>query len=429
MEKMSNIPSLEGKKRVVIVGGGFGGLKLATKLNPKFFQVLLLDKNNYHQFQPLLYQVAISGLEVSSIAYPFRKNFQKKSHIHFRMCEVTSILGNENRVETTGGSVSYDYLIIAAGCDTNFFGDNSLRDTTITLKTVSEALFARNQILQNFEKASISKDPDEIKRLMNFVIVGGGATGVELAGALADLKRFVLQKDYPELDISQLQIHLIDASPRLLFGMSEKASKEASKTLIDRGVQLHQGVVVSSYKDQLVTTSNRQKIETSNVLWVAGITPHRIPGLEEVEHVRNKRIVVDANCRVNGWDNVFAIGDISYIETKRYPRGYPQVAQVAIQMGSYIAALLEKRERGKSYKDFKYVDKGSLATIGRNAAVADIHQLKFGGRVAWWVWLWVHILSIVGVKNRLLVMINWAWSYVTYDLSLRLLIRPLSGKE
>lgn len=426
---MTNIPCVEGKKRVVIIGGGFGGLKLATKLDPKYFQVLLLDKNNFHLFQPLLYQVAISGLEVSSIAYPFRKNFQKKSNINFRMCEVSKIIPSENLVETTGGSIHYDYLVIAAGCDTNFFGNDSLRNTTITLKSASEALFARNCILQSFEKAAISKDQEEIKRLMTFVIVGGGATGVELAGSLADLKRFVLHKDYPELDLSQLQIHLVDASPRLLAGMSEKASENAAKTLLSRGVIIHQDMAVQSYENEVITISNGVSIATKNVLWVAGIKPNQIDGMENMVHARNKRILIDEDCLVKGQKNIFAIGDITYIETKEYPKGYPQVAQVAIQMATYLAKQLEKLVKNQPRHAFRYVDKGSLATIGRNAAVADLHQLKFGGRVAWWIWLWVHILSIVGVKNKILIMLDWAWSYVTYDLSLRLLIRPLKKEK
>lgn len=428
MDKMTNIPCLKGKKRVVIVGGGFGGLKLAMKLNPKHFQVLLLDKNNYHQFQPLLYQVAISGLEVSSIAYPFRKNFQKKRHIHFRMCEVTKVIPGENIIETTGGSVEYDYLVIAAGCDTNFFGNDALRESTITLKSASEALFARNCILQSFEQASISKDPEEIKRLMTFVIVGGGATGVELAGSLADLKRFILHKDYPELDLSKLEIHLIDASPRLLAAMSENASAHAAETLQSRGVIIHQSISVASYQNEVIKMSNGLEISSKNVLWVAGIKPNHIDGLEDTLHERNKRIVVNQSCQVNGYDNIFAIGDIAYMETPEYPRGHPQVAQVAIQMATCLVKNLERKIKGESIQTFRYVDKGSLATIGRNAAVADLNKLKFGGRVAWWIWLWVHIFSIVGVKNKIVIMLDWAWNYVTYDLSLRLLIRPIKRK-
>ncbi len=424
MDKMTKIPDLAGKKRVVIVGGGFGGLKLATKLNPKYFQVLLLDKNNYHQFQPLMYQVAIAGLEVSSIAYPFRKNFQKKKHIHFRMCEVTAVIPETNTIETNAGSIEYDYLVIAAGCDTNFFGNDALKATTITLKSVSEALYARNSILSSFEKASVSKDEKEIDKLMTFVVAGGGATGVELAGSLADMKRFVLHKDYPELDMSRMQIHLIDASPRLLFAMSEEASANAAKTLAGRGVIIHQDVSVSSYEDGLIKASDGSEIYTSNVLWVAGIKANKISGFKPAVYGRGGRLIVNEHCIVNGFNNIFAIGDIAYMETTEYPHGHPQVAQGAIQMAEFLAGNLEKQVRNQTLLPFRYKDKGSLSTIGRNAAVADLHHLKFGGRIAWWLWLLIHIFSIVGVKNKIVIFLDWAWNYVTYDLSLRLLIRP-----
>ena len=429
MDKMTNIPRVEGKKRIVIIGGGFGGLKLATKLNPDYFQVVLLDKNNFHQFQPLLYQVAISGLEVSSIAYPFRKNFQNKNHIHFRMCEVTKITPEKCTVETSGGSVRYDYLVVAAGCDTNFFGNDALQDTTLTLKSASEALFVRNQMLQNFEQAAISRDEDEIKKLMTFVIVGGGATGVELAGALADMKRFILHKDYPELDLTNMQIHLIDASPRLLAAMSEKSSAHVAKTLTDRGVIIHHDVFVTSYEDQVVKASDGSVISTANVLWVAGIKANHIDGLEDSVYTRGGRFIIDEYCKLKAFDNIYAIGDIAYMQTADYPNAHPQVAQVAIQMATYIAKSLEQEIKGKKTDTFQYNDKGSLATIGRSAAVAELSKLKFGGRVAWWLWLLIHVLTIVGVKNKVLVMLDWAWSYVTYDVSLRLLIRPVKKGE
>ncbi len=430
MDKMTNIPAAAGKKRVVIIGGGFGGLKLAMKLDPKYFQAVVLDKNNYHQFQPLLYQVAIAGLEVTSIVYPFRKNFQNKKNIQFRMCEVTRIIPEEYMIETTGGSLGYDYLVIAAGCDTNFFGNDALRESTMTLKSASEAIYARNCILQSFEQASFSENLKDIEKLLTFVVVGGGATGVELAGALADMKLFVLSKDYPELDLSNMQIHLIDASPRLLSAMSEHASAQASETLIKRGVIIHQDVAVSSYENDVIKATDGSEISTKNVLWVAGIKANKIPGLDPSIYGRGGRLIVNERCQINGFDNVFAIGDIAYMATEEYPNGHPQVAQGAIQMAEFIAKNLEKIDQKQAVGSFVYKDKGSLATIGRNAAVADLHKLKFGGRVAWWLWLWIHIFTIVGVKNKILVMLDWAWSYVTYDVSLRLLIRPdkRSGK-
>lgn len=420
---MNNIPSEPGKKRVVIVGGGFGGLKLAGELNPEHFQVILLDKNNYHQFQPLLYQVAITGLEESSIAYPFRKNFQKKQ-VHFRMCELMSIVPEENKIETTIGNLTYDYLVLACGCDTNFFGNNKLKNTTLTLKSVSEAIFLRNHILQSFEDAAVTTDADELKKLLTFVIVGGGATGIESAGALADLKNFVLPKDYPEIDFSKMEIRLIDASPRLLIAMSEQASAYVAKTLKKRGVIIHQDVSVSSYENDAITISDGTTLYSKNVLWVAGIKGNILNGLNPENYGKGTRIIVDEYCRVNGFSTIFAIGDNAIMQTPDYPNGHPQVAQVAIQMADLMNRNLGKIIKAKQPDKFRYKDKGALATIGRNAAVADLGKLEFCGRTAWWLWLWIHIFTILGVRNKILVMLNWAWNYVTYDISLRLLIRP-----
>ena len=420
---IKNIPFESGKKRVVIVGGGFGGLKLASNLDCKHFQIVLLDKNNYHQFQPLLYQVAITGLEESSIAYPFRKNFQKKC-IHFRMCELTKVIPEENKIETSIGSLNYDYLVLACGCDTNFFGNNSLKDTTLTLKTVSDAIFLKNHILQSFEDVVTSNNPDEIKKLLTFVIVGGGATGVELAGALADLKNFVLPKDYPEIDFSKMQIHLIDASPRMLVAMSENASFHAAKALKKRGVIIHQNVSVSSYENDIVTTSDGIVLHSKNVLWVAGIKGASINGLNSENYGKGNRIIVDEYCLINGFKNVFAIGDGAIMQTQDYPNGHPQVAQGAIQMANLVEKNLEKKIAGKQPQKFRYKDKGTLATIGRNAAVADFGKLRFSGRLAWCLWLLVHIYTILGVKNKIVIILNWVWSYFTYDISLRVLIRP-----
>ncbi|MCL2649811.1 MAG: NAD(P)/FAD-dependent oxidoreductase [Candidatus Azobacteroides sp.] len=419
----NNIPSESGKKRVVIVGGGFGGLKLAGKLDPKYFQVVLLDKNNYHQFQPLLYQVAITGLEESSIAYPFRKNFQKKQ-VHFRMGELLRLVPEENKIETSIGDITYDYLVLACGCDTNFFGNDKLRDTTLTLKSVSDAIFLRNHILQSFEDATITNDPGKLEKLLTFVIVGGGATGVELAGALADMKNNALPKDYPELDFSNMQIHLIDASPRLLAAMSEDASSYVAETLKKRGIIIHQDVSVSSYEDDIITVNNGTVLHSKNVLWVAGIKGNTLNGLKPENYGRGNRIIVDEYCRLNGYENIFAIGDNAIMSTPDYPNGHPQMAQGAIQMADLVRKNLEKIITGQQPDRFRYKDKGSLATIGRNAAVADLGKFEFCGRFAWWLWLWVHIFTILGVKNKILVMIDWAWNYVTYDISLRILIRP-----
>ncbi|GBU08311.1 respiratory NADH dehydrogenase 2/cupric reductase [Bacteroidales bacterium] len=424
MEKMTNIQDLPNKKRVVVIGGGFGGLKIASKLNPQYFQLVILDKNNYHQFQPLLYQVAIAGLEPSSISYPFRKNFQNKKHIQFRMCEATSVIPESKTVETTIGSITYDYLIIASGCDTNFFGNDSLKEKTIALKSVAEALYARNTILQCFEDSTTINDPIALEKLLTFIIVGGGATGVELAGALADMKKFVLPKDYPEINFDHMRIVLIDASKRLLSGMSEHASASASEVLKKRGVEIFQEVFVTSYENDIVNLNDGSTFVSKNVIWVAGVAANSLVGFQKETYGRANRIIVNEYCQIGTYKDVFALGDTAYMACKKYPNGHPQVAQVAIQMAKLVVENLEKTETNKTPNAFEYQDKGSLATIGRNAAVADLHKLHFGGRIAWLLWLFIHIFIIVGVKNKVVILLDWAWNYVTYDVSLRLLIRP-----
>jgi NADH dehydrogenase len=340
------------------------------------------------------------------------------------MCKVIGISPESQSVETNEGSVDYDYLVIATGCDTNFFGNQSLKNTTITLKSVSEALYARNRILQSFEDAASTDNEELLKRRLTFVIVGGGATGVELAGALADMRNHVLPKDYPEIDFSKMQIHLVDASPRLLLAMSEEASVKATETLEDRGVKIYRNVFVTSYEDGVVSTSDGLQLVSDNVLWVAGIVGNKIPGLSPDLYTRSDRLIVNRYCEVNSFDNVFAIGDIAYMETEAYPKGHPQVAQGALQMALNLAKNLELKELGRKPNPFKYIDKGSMATIGRNAAVADIAHFHFSGAPAWWLWLIVHLYTIMGIKNKIFIFLDWAWSYFTYDISLRLLIKP-----
>lgn len=427
MNQIANIPETGTKKRIVIIGGGFAGLEMAKKIDKKQYQVVLLDKNNYYQFQPLFYQVASAGLEPSSISYPLRKMFQKQSSFHFRMCEAKQVIPKENKLETSIGYIIYDYLVIATGCDTNYFGNDSLKETTFALKTVSESLLLRNRILMSFEQAVDAHNDEELQETLSFVIVGGGATGVELAGALADMKKSILPKDYPEIDFNKMSIHLVDASPRLLAAMSEVASEKAAQTLKDRDVILHQNVSVKSYSEPIVELSNGTCLKSYNVIWVAGVKANSLAGLEETSYNRG-RIVIDEYNQVAGHDNIFAIGDTSLLISDTTPKGHPQVAQVAIQMAKCLAKNLNGRLKGKTPTKFVYSDRGSLATIGRNAAVADLGKFRFGGRVAWWLWLWVHILSIVGMRNRISVFIDWVWSYLNYDVSLRLLIRPKGNK-
>jgi len=428
MEAITNIPEKKLKKRIVIIGGGFAGLQVAKLIDTRYFQIVLLDKVNYYQFQPLMYQVATGGLEPSSIAYPLRKIFQNKKDFHFRTCLAEQVFPQEKILETSIGSLRYDYLVIATGCDTNYFGNDRLKESTFSLKSISESLLARNRILLSFEDALSVRTDEEFQELMTFVIVGGGATGVELAGALADMKKTVLPKDYPELDFNKMQIHLVDASPRLLSAMSEESSSKAAETLKKRSVIIYQNIFVKNYENSLAELSTGEKIRSRNVFWVGGIQANSLSGMSDESYNRG-RVVVDEYNAVKGYDGIYAIGDTCLLISGDSPKGHPQVAQVALQMAKNLAQNLNREIKGNPVKDkFVYKDKGSLATIGRNAAVADIWKLHFGGIIAWWLWLWVHILSIVGMKNKVSVFVDWVWSYLTYDVSLRLLIRPKINK-
>ncbi|MDR1716114.1 MAG: NAD(P)/FAD-dependent oxidoreductase [Dysgonomonas sp.] len=427
MNNIANIPDTGTKKRLVIIGGGFAGLELAKKIDKKQYQVILIDKNNYYQFQPLFYQVATGGLEPSSISYPHRKNFQKNKNFHFRMCEAQNVDPENKVVQTNIGDITYDYLVISTGCDTNYFGNDSLRESTFALKSVSESLLLRNRILLSFEEALSTDNDEELKEILSFTIVGGGATGVELAGALADMKKSILPKDYPEIDFTKMEIHLVDASPRLLFAMSEQASEKAADTLKNRGVIIHQDISVKSYDRPFVELSDGTNIRTRNVLWVAGVKPNSLKGLAETAYNRGRLAVNEYN-QVQGYDNIFAIGDTSLLISEKSPKGHPQVAQVALQMAKRLAKNLNSTTDSNNWEKFTYIDKGSLATIGRNAAVADLGKFRFGGWFAWWLWLWVHILSIVGMRNKVSVFIDWIWSYLNYDVSLRLFIKPKFNK-
>lgn len=429
MDIIVNIPECQSKKRLVIIGGGFAGLELAHKIDHKLFQVILIDKVNYYQFQPLMYQVATCGLEPSSIAYPHRKTFQKRKNFHFRTCLATQVLPDKKILETTIGNIKYDYLVIATGCDTNYFGNDALKTSTYPLKSISESLLARNRILLSFEKALSTKDKEGLKELLTFVIVGGGATGVELAGALADMRKTVLPKDYPELDFSKMEIHLVDASLRLLSGMSEAASAKAAETLRKRGVIIHQNIPVKDYREPSVILNNGDIIQSRNVFWVGGVRPNSLKGLSEESYFKGRLIVNEYN-QVKNSENIYSIGDTCLMATDTpYPKGHPQVAQVAMQMAKNLAKNLNREIKQDTNKQkFVYNNKGSLATIGRNAAVADIGKFHFGGIVAWWLWLLIHILSIIGVRNKVSVFIDWTWNYLVHDLSLRLLIRPEANK-
>lgn len=417
----SNIPSTP-QKRIVIVGAGFGGLMLAEKLVKSDFQVVLLDKNNYHQFQPLFYQVATAFLEPSAIAFPLRKIFQKEKNIIIRVTEVTEVLTAQQAVQTADlGLISYDYLVVATGADTNYFGLAAIQKNAMPMKSVSEALALRNQILYHLEEALTTADVAEQERLLNIAVVGGGPTGVEVAGTLAEMKRYILPKDYPEMDFEKMHIRLYENSPEVLGPMSKNAQINAKKYLEDLGVEVLTGVGVADFDGNTLTARNGTTFPTRTVVWAAGVRGAAPAGFEAAAFGRGNRLLVDAQCRVVGVPNVFAIGDAALAQHEAdYPNGHPQVAPVAMQMGELLAANL----KNKTEKAFAYYNQGSMATVGRNKAVVDLGKLKFQGFLAWVVWMFVHLLSIMGMKNRILIFVNWVWNYITFDQSLRLMMKP-----
>lgn len=429
MEIVCGIPDKQNKKRIVIAGGGFAGLKIARKLDPRRFQIVLLDRNNYHLFQPLLYQVATSGIEPSAISFPFRRIFKNYRDFYIRLCRVERVMAEEKVVVTSIGTIAYDYLVIATGCDTNFFGNTTLPQQTMQLKTTSEALYNRNRIIASFEEALNCPAEEVRRRKMTFVIVGGGATGIEMAGALAEMRKFILPKDYPDLDIGLMQIILIDAGARLLSAFSEKSSAEVEKHLADLKVEIRLNCSVTGYDGNRLVLNDGFGIETENVFWVAGVKANSLTGFTADRYGRGNRLLVDAYNRVCGLENVFAIGDTALMVTAAYPNGHPQVVQPAIQQARLLAKNLEKMETGKALKPFVYYNKGSMATIGRNKAIVEMKGMRLSGFIAWAIWLFIHLMSIVGVKNRLFIFVDWMWSYVTYDQSLRILIKPRKDND
>ena len=418
-----NIPQ-SSLPRVVIAGGGFGGLKLAQELDSRHFQVILIDHHNYHQFPPLIYQVASSGLEPSSIAFPFRSALRKKKGFVFRLAEVQGVAPERNLLLTSVGEVKYDYLILACGGTTNFFGNDQIARHSLPMKTLYESMNLRNVLLQNIEKALVSDDEERRNALLTVAIVGGGPSGVEIAGALAEMKRYVLPKDYPYLDSSLFRIHLLDASPRLLQAMSERSSETAARGLREMGVEIHTGTMVSDYDGKTLRLSDGSEMKTRTVIWVSGIVANAVEGIQAEALGRGRRILVDEYNEVKGLTNVFAIGDQCLMTADaNYPNGHPQLAQVAIQQARLLARNLRARQEGKPLSPFHYKDLGSMATIGRNRAVAEIGGAKWGGFTAWMLWLVVHLRSILSVRNKVIVLLNWIWNYVTYDRSLRLILK------
>jgi len=411
--------------RVIIIGGGFGGLNVANVLKRKEVQLVMIDRNNHHTFQPLLYQVATSGLEAGSIAYPLRKFLGGAKNAHFRMTEVESIIPEENKIKTLAGYINYDYLVIATGSDTNFFNMADLKANAAQLKSVSQAIDMRHLILQTFEKMLLTDDEETRTRLMNFVIAGGGPTGVELAGALSELRKRVLPNDYPELDLSKMKIILLDPGTRLLASMSNFASDHALKYLKQFGVEVRLGIGVKSYDGKQAVLTNEEILPTETLVWAAGVKGAVLPGIDPSLIAKGNRIMVDEYNRVKGFDNVFAIGDVAVQQDARYPHGLPGLAPVAIQQGSHLAKNIVRVINNQQPIPFKYWDKGSLATIGRLKAVGDLPEsLHLGGMIAWFAWLVVHLFYLIGFRNKLMVFSDWAWNYLTYDRRVRLIVRP-----
>lgn len=412
------------KKRIVIVGGGLGGLELAFKLVDDDYQVVLIDKNNYHQFPPLIYQVASGGLEPSSISFPFRRLFQGKKDFFFRMAKVESVNTDKKIINTTVGEIDYDYLVMAFGAKTNFFGNKDIEATTLPMKSVSEAMKLRNTILRNLELALTEEDPARKQALMNIVVVGGGASGVEIAGAVAEMKKNIIARDYPDLDSSQMHIYLVNAADRLLSAMDPVSSKRAERDLKELHVHIRQPQFATEYKDGILKTSGGLEIPTQTVIWVSGICANTVEGFpaESIGHAG--RFLTDRFCRVKGVKDVYAIGDVSLVEgDEEYPLGHPQLAQVAMQQAKTVAKNFKAMSKGKELKPFKYKNLGVMATIGRNHAVAEISGKKFGGFPAWALWLVVHLRSILGVKNKTFILLNWVWNYINYKQSLRLILK------
>ncbi len=429
LDKLSVYIPITNKPRIVIVGGGFAGIHLAKGLRDKDIQVVMLDRHNYHTFQPLLYQVATAGLEPDSIAGPLRKTVKMQDNFYFRMAKVTRINPERKTISTIVGELHYDYLVLACGTITNFFGNKDIEELSFPIKQIPQSLDLRTHILQNFEKAVMTGEGPDMEALMNFVIVGGGPTGVEVAGALSELRRNVLPKDYPELDFNNMKIYLVEGLDRLLNGMSEKSGKKAEKYLKHFGVEVRLGKIVESYDGKKVYFNDGSTIKSETLIWAAGVKGNALEGINEDALERN-RFLVDRFNRVKGYEDIFAVGDVALMVTEKYPKGHPQLAPVAIQQGKLLAKNLRRLISHKEMRPFEYLDKGSMATVGRNKAIVDLPTgQQVSGFFAWVIWMFVHLISIIGFRNKLVVFSNWVWNYFTYDRGMRLIIRPFIKQE
>ena len=423
-----NIPDID-LPRIVVIGAGFAGLKLARQIDTNHYQLVLIDKNNFHTFQPLLYQVASAGLEPDSIAYPLRKTLRNKKNTFYRLAVVESVDSGKKMVSTSIGNLSYDKLVIATGAGNNFFGNKTIEENAIPMKSLTEALDLRSKILENFELALNTQDLNKREELMNFVIVGAGPTGVELAGALAELKNKILPKDFPDLDLRKMKIHLIEAAPRVLSAMSEKSSVQAFKYLKKLNVHIYTDTRVQNYENNLVTTSIGKVFSCDTLIWAAGVAGERPKGLNEDLIGRGNRIIVDEFLKIKNMKDIYVLGDTSLIMTEKYPNGLPMLGSVAMQEGAYFAKQLNRIAKNKTVRPFIYKDKGTMATIGRNRAVVEMGSFKFQGAFAWAVWMLVHLMLLVGFRNRVVVFVNWTWNYFKFNNGLRLIIRPYRKKK
>ncbi len=413
--------------RIIIIGGGFAGISIAKKLSGKEVQVVLLDKHNYHCFQPLLYQVSTGGLEPDSIAYPIRKILKDFPNFFFRLANVEEVLAADNKVRTNIGELEYDYLVVATGSETNYYGNKGIETNSMAMKTIPQSLNLRSLILENFEQALLTDELHERDALMNFVIVGAGPTGVELAGALAEIKKGILPKDYPDLDTRRVQINLIQSGDRILKEMSEKASEKAEEFLESLGVQIWKNMRVTSYDGKTVTTNTDDTFDTAAMIWAAGVKGVRIKGMDAKRLLApGGRLVVNQYNQVKGYANVFAIGDVACMQEENTPFGHPMMAQPAIQQGKNLGDNLVRLLEKKPLRPVIYKDKGKMATIGRNKAVVDLKKFKFQGVFAWFVWMYVHLFFLIGFRNRAVVFINWVYNYVRFDREARLIIRPFN---
>ena len=421
-----NIPDVK-LPRVVVIGAGFAGLKLSRNIDTNFYQLVLVDKNNFHTFQPLLYQVASAGLEPDSIAYPIRKILGRKKNTFFRLADVQKIQSDKKIVNTDIGDLKYDYLVVASGADNNFFGNKTVEANSLPMKSLLDALNMRSKILGNFEKALNANDLELRKELMNFVIVGAGPTGVELAGAIAELRNKILPKDFPDLDFSKMNIHLIEASSRVLSSMSLTSSEKAFYYLKRLNVNVYTETFVENFTNNIVSTSGGKEFKCDTFIWAAGVSATFPDGIDTSKLGIHNRIIV--NDKLELGEDMYVLGDTALVKSDKYPDGLPMLGSVAMQQGAYLAKQFNRKAKNKSWNKFSYNDKGTMATIGRNLAVVEAGKFKFQGFFAWFVWMFVHLMLLVGFRNRVVVFVNWTWNYFRYNNGLRLIVRPYKKKR